>query len=380
MNMNNSLQFLKRVRFFKSLSDSDIAKIENVCQEKKFEPGEVIFVEGSLGNNFFIILKGSVDIWKGFRTPNQDSIGVFGPGQLFGELALIDGFPRSATVVSRESSLLLSIHRDDFNNVIAESRSITLSIMKSLAAMIRESTENFIEDLRTRNQNLEKANKRLRESEERIAASLREKEILLAEIHHRVKNNLQIVTSLLNLQSDQLKNQQIYDIFQESRNRVRAMALVHETLFHSSDLSCLDSGAYIRKLAASLMRASGMLQSHIRIEVEADDILLNLDDAVPVGLIINELISNSIRYAFPDNRPGEIRIITRQLDRDQVELSVCDNGTGFPPGFDFCHTDTLGLTLVKGLTEEQLEGSLRLDQTMGTRFTIRFRQKTLMKK
>ncbi|MDM8552434.1 histidine kinase dimerization/phosphoacceptor domain -containing protein [Desulfobacterales bacterium HSG2] len=377
--MNNSLQFLKRVRFFKSLPDSDIIKIENVCQEKRFEAEEVIFVEGSLGNNFFIILEGSVEIWKGFKTPNQDSLGVFGPGQLFGELALIDGFPRSATVVSRESSLLLSIHRDDFNKVLAESRTITLSIMKSLAAMIRESTENFIEDLRARNRHLEEANKQLRESEERIAASLREKEILLAEIHHRVKNNLQIVTSLLNLQSDQLKDRQVYDIFQKSRNRVRAMALVHETLFLSSDLSCLDSGTYIRKLAATLMRTAGIPHQRIRMETEADDILLNLDDAVPVGLIINELITNSLRYAFPDSTPGEIRISTRLVDEDQVELSVCDNGTGFPPGFDFRRAETLGLTLVKGLTEEQLEGSLRLDQTRGTRFTIRFRQKKLMK-
>ncbi|RLC19057.1 MAG: hypothetical protein DRI57_07685 [Deltaproteobacteria bacterium] len=272
--MNDSFHFLRCVHFFSSLSDSDIKKIENVCQEKRFGSGEIIFAEGAPGDNFFIILEGTVEICKGSEDGSQDMLGVYGPGHLFGELALIDGYPRSATVVVREPSELLSIHRDDFNKVIlAESNSITLSIMKSLAGMIRESTENFVEDLRSRNRHLEEAYQRLKKSEERISASLREKEILLAEIHHRVKNNMQIIISLLNLQSNHLKDKQLLRIFRKSQNRIRTIALVHEILVQSSDLSCLDFRSYIQKLVSTLSRTIiGPRHQEICLKIDAEEV------------------------------------------------------------------------------------------------------------
>lgn len=376
--MNDSFHFLRCVHFFSSLSDSDIKKIEDVCQEKRFESGEIIFAEGAPGDNFFIILEGSVEICKGSEDGSQDLLGAYGPGHLFGELALIDGYPRSATVIAREPSELLSIHRDDFNKVLSESSSITLSIMKYLAAMIRESTENFVEDLRSRNRHLEEAYQQLKKSEERISASLREKEILLAEIHHRVKNNMQIIVSLLNLQSNHLEDKQLLKIFQKSQNRIRAIALVHEILVQSSDLSRLDFRSYIRKLVSTLSRTIiGPRHQEIRLRIDAEEISFNLDDAVPVGLIINELITNSLQHAFPRGRRGNISINMRRVDEEWVELSASDNGVGFPESFDFDGAETLGLPLVKGLVEKQLEGSLHLKQTNGTQFTIRFRQKRL---
>jgi two-component sensor histidine kinase len=373
--MDEKFHWLRNVQFFKSLPDSDIIKIQEVCQERRFNAGEVIFFEGSLGDNFFIILEGTVEICKGYRGPDHGSLAVYGQGQLFGELALIDDFPRSATVVTREPATLLCINRDDFNQVITQSNSISLSIMKSLAATIRESTDNFLEDLRARNRHLEEAYQQLKASEARIAASLREKEVLLYEIHHRVKNNMQIITSLLSLQARQLKDDAMSQVFRTTRNRIRAMSLIHETLFQSSDLSRLNAGDYISKLVRVLFRTLGSGDGRVIWSAAADGIFLSLDDAVPVGLIINELVSNSIRHGFPPGCGGEISVSMRKREDDQIELSVMDNGKGFPRSVNFQTTPTLGLTLVRGLVEEQLEGRLMLNSSGGTRFTIRFSQK-----
>ncbi|GBC62750.1 hypothetical protein DENIS_3727 [Desulfonema ishimotonii] len=164
----DAFKFLKKVPLFSSLADSDIWKIEAVCREQKLRAGDIVFTEGRPGRHFYIVLEGAVSIWKDYRAPNQDLLAVYDPGHSFGELALIDDFPRSATVIAREPSKLLSINRHDFHQVIKTCPSIAFLIMRSMSLLIRERTDTFVAGLRDRHRNLEEAYARLKhEIEER---------------------------------------------------------------------------------------------------------------------------------------------------------------------------------------------------------------------
>jgi PAS domain S-box-containing protein len=208
-----------------------------------------------------------------------------------------------------------------------------------------------------------------KQAEERIKASLKEKEVLLKEIHHRVKNNLQIISSLLNLQSGYIQDERAGEMFKESRNRVKSMALIHEKLYQSKDLARIDFADYIRHLTAHLLRSYSVHSPSVNLKVNVDEILLDIDTAIPCGLIINELVSNALKHAFPAGASGEIRIDFHKDRNGKLVLVVGDNGAGLPPEFDFRHTESLGLQLVGTLTD-QLEGTLDLDRSQGTTFTI----------
>jgi PAS domain S-box-containing protein len=207
-------------------------------------------------------------------------------------------------------------------------------------------------------------------AEEQIKVSLREKEVLLKEIHHRVKNNLQVISSLLYLQSKSIKDQQSFEILQDSQNRVRSMALVHERLYQSKDLASIDFAEYVRNLVTYLFRAYGVNPNVIKLKIHLGNVLLGVDTAIPCGLIINELVSNSLKHAFPDGREGEICIEFRS-DDSQCTLMVGDNGVGFRQDLDFRDTGSLGLQLVDTLVD-QLEGTIELNRSGGTAFKITF--------
>jgi|GEM_PF-1068804 len=210
-------------------------------------------------------------------------------------------------------------------------------------------------------------------AEERIAASLHEKEILLKEIHHRVKNNLQVISSLLKLQSGYTKDDQAIAMFKDSQNRIRSMALIHEKLYQSQDLARINFSEYVQSLAAELLRSYRMGRNAIALNIEIDEIALNIDTAIPCGLLINELVSNALKHAFKNKDKGEI-CIQLQPDRDShFILSVSDNGIGFPQDLDFRDTESLGLQLVCTLTE-QLEGTVELNSHHGTTFNILFQE------
>ncbi len=210
-------------------------------------------------------------------------------------------------------------------------------------------------------------------AEEQIRASLAEKEVLLREIHHRVKNNMQVITSLLRLQSKQIIDPQILELFRESHTRISAMALIHETLYQSPELARIDFKNYLDKLVRTLFQIYGARIGRIRLSVDIGDISLDMDQAIPLGLIINELVSNSLKYAFPNKKSGEIGIAIRQ-DKDRIELCVSDNGIGIAPESDIRNMDSLGLRLVFDLVERQLQGSVEVVRTEGTRFIITFRK------
>ncbi len=207
-----------------------------------------------------------------------------------------------------------------------------------------------------------------------VRESLREKEILLKEIHHRVKNNLQIVSSLINLQARELEASPAYGPFMDTRNRIRAMAMIHERLYQSGDFSAVDMKAFIGEFAGSVFRSQEPGQGRIALRPEVDDLTLGVDDAIPCTLIINELLTNAIKHAFPGSRGGEIFLGIRNLAEGWVEVEVRDNGVGFPDHFDPGSSHTLGMELVRGLVR-QLGGTLEAAGRDGAAFSVRFTPK-----
>jgi PAS domain S-box-containing protein len=212
-----------------------------------------------------------------------------------------------------------------------------------------------------------------KEAEEKIKSALNEKEILLREIHHRVKNNMQVILSLLNLQAANQSDQRVKALFEELRNRINAMALIHETLYQSESLTRINLQAYVQGLATALLRMYETQSRGIDLSVQAQGVFINLDQAVPCGLIINELISNALKYAFPEGRFGQIRVEAAD-QKSMFDLSVSDNGIGLPENLDVRRVSSLGLRLVVGLAESQLGGSIEIGRGPGTRFHIRFPQ------
>ncbi|WAC05798.1 MAG: PAS domain S-box protein [Methanoregula sp.] len=211
------------------------------------------------------------------------------------------------------------------------------------------------------------------ERTEALNKSLHEKEILLKEIHHRVKNNLQIVASLLNLQSRQITDPATLAMIRESQNRIKAMALVHERLYRSEDISSIDVSDYVRFMGTNLFNFYGVTPATVRLTVDISDIRVDINRAIPLGLIINELLSNSLKYAFPSGRKGTIAV-TGKKDDGTIRIIVQDDGAGIPESLDWKKTESLGLRLVNSLTE-QLQGTIELDRTVGTKFTIVVKEK-----
>jgi PAS domain S-box-containing protein len=206
-----------------------------------------------------------------------------------------------------------------------------------------------------------------------LERSLDEKEILLKEIHHRVKNNLMMISSLLNLQSGYIKDKASKDIFKESQNRARSMALIHERLYNSSDLKKIDFSEYITLLATKLLHSYVADPSLIKLKINVENIFLDINTAIPLGLIVNELITNSLKHAFPNGRKGEINVVLHKKD-EEYEFTVEDNGIGFPKDIDYQNTESLGLQIVTNLTG-QIDGKIeKLDANPGTEFKINFKE------
>jgi two-component sensor histidine kinase/CheY-like chemotaxis protein len=237
---------------------------------------------------------------------------------------------------------------------------------------------------------------RRREAEARIKTSLEEKEVLLKEIHHRVKNNLQVVSSLLYLQSENVSDPEVLSMLKDSQNRIRSMALVHERLYQTEDLARIDFPEYLRDLAAYLVSSYSADAHAVSLRLDADDVVLDVDTAIPCGLIVNELVSNSLKHAFSgrpamgadsaavavqrtqgswisasNNDRNEIFIVVRAEDGGQLRLVVGDNGVGIPADKDWRNTQSLGLLLVNNLVR-QLRGAIELIGQGGTQFEIRF--------
>ena len=207
-------------------------------------------------------------------------------------------------------------------------------------------------------------------SEEQLRVALKEKEVLLKEIHHRVKNNLAVISSLLNMQSKYIRDKKTLEIFRESQNRVKTMALIHTKLYQSSDLARIDFADYIRNLTAGLIDSYRLEPGGVTLVLDVMDVYFDVNVGIPCGLIINELLTNALKHAFPNGRKGEVSVSLKP-DDETITLVVADDGIGFPDAIDFRNTESLGFQLVTALVD-QLGGTIELTRGKGTTFVISF--------
>ena len=213
---------------------------------------------------------------------------------------------------------------------------------------------------------------RRKSAETALRGSLHEKEALLKEVHHRVKNNLQVITSLLRLEAHRDVAPGTRNVLKEMQGRIRSMALIHETLYRTGDFARIDVGEYLRQLGQQLFRAQNSEPSRVRLKMDLAEILLDIDHAIPCGLIANELLSNSLKYAFPEGRAGDVWLRLSRGEDSSVVLRVEDTGVGLAPDFETRRTGSLGLQLVGDLSR-QLGGRLEIGGGgPGARFTITF--------
>jgi PAS domain S-box-containing protein len=206
--------------------------------------------------------------------------------------------------------------------------------------------------------------------EAQMQSSIQEKNVLLKEIHHRVKNNLQIISSLLNLQSMYIDDKKAYEVFKESQNRVKSMAIIHEKLYQSYNFAEINVAEYLKNLTNSIFSSYGINLDVIDLEINAQDIYLDINTAIPCFLLINEVITNCIKHAFPGGRTGKITIDFMKVD-DKYSITIRDDGVGLPKGLNLEQTNTLGLQLINNLTS-QLDGELEVKSNGGTEFRVIF--------
>ncbi|NOX56701.1 MAG: PAS domain S-box protein [Planctomycetes bacterium] len=255
----------------------------------------------------------------------------------------------------------------DFLQTLAQAVSVGLQ-----NSLLHERQRRYAEELEAANRELSRQIAEREEAQKRLSSALQQKVLLLREVHHRVKNNLQIISSLLRLQTRQAGVTAGDEVIEKSQIRIRAIALVHELLYRSSDLAHVDLMRYLSKLVEQLRQVYGIESSRVECHIEGVPVLLTIDQAVPVALVLNELVSNSFRHAFPQGRSGQITV-TVQRDEDQfAEITVRDNGTSLQRDFDLEKMSGLGLQLVSDLVHKQLRGSLTIESNGGTRFVVRF--------
>jgi two-component sensor histidine kinase/ActR/RegA family two-component response regulator len=268
--------------------------------------------------------------------------------------------------------------------LVIENRRLLQEVQRELAERKRAEEElrrhrDLLEEMvKERTAKLEEANDELqreinerKRAEKQIKASLAEKELLLKEIHHRVKNNMQIISSLLNIQLIHIKDHLVRKTFMETQNRIKSMAMIHEKLYRSENLTRIDFAEYIESLTADLFQAFNVNPDNVTLKKNVKNVYLDVSIGIPCGLIINELVSNSLKYAFPEGQPGEI-IIDFKLKNNTYELTVGDNGIGFPKYLDFRSSESFGLQLVR-LLVKKIEGTIELDKKRGIIFKIVFK-------
>jgi two-component sensor histidine kinase len=270
---------------------------------------------------------------------------------------------------------------EDFGGERQRSEDTQKAVLNILADFTEEKTHleemkravlNILEDLAQEKEQLEHSRMEVLRSEQAVRLSLREKETLLKEVHHRVKNNLQVIASLLRLQSRYLQDDASRAMFQESQNRVHSISLVHEMLYQAPDLAQVEFANYLLTLTKNLSESWSASVGSVDIEVAAIGVLLAVDIAIPCGLIVNELVTNALKHAFPDGRPGSIRVSAAWQPDGLLQLAVQDNGIGLRENLDVRRAGSLGLELVATLTR-QLRAKSVVKRDGGTTFEISFR-------
>ena len=275
---------------------------------------------------------------------------------------MIDTYGKLASLISEYSKTL--------EQKIKE-RNKAQAKLRILNEQLETGVEQRTAELLVTNQNLNRQILEKEKADAQVRKSLQEKELLLKEIHHRVKNNLLVVSNLLDFQTDYINDPVIVKMFENSQNRIHSMALIHEQLYNSPDLKQLNLSNYVIALLDKLSDSYETNRNGIEFLTDIDQVYLNIETAHPCGLIINELIANALEHGFHEREHGNIWVSLKKGDREQIILTISDDGMGFPEDLDFRETESLGLQLVCTLTE-QLEGEIKLDRSQGTSFEIRF--------
>ena len=309
---------------------------------KEIDPGKYFYINKELKDIFGLGEDETPDIEKLLAKAKANKKNISSP------VKLIDNFKKAEELIRED----LEITTKSGEKKFITAKKIPLYDQNLLIFTVQDVTEQL-------------------KAEEFLKNSLVEKEILLREIHHRVKNNLQTISSLLDLQAESITEEKILEAFRSSQNRIKSMALIHERLYKAEDLSKIKAEEYIEKLIDYLEDTYTSPTWDIEIITDINKLFLNLDVAIPCGLIINELVSNSIKYAFPDNRKGKIKISLQPDESKNLILTISDNGRGIPLEMLAQDSQTLGLQLVK-LLVKQLNGKMEIDGTNGTSIKIIF--------
>ncbi len=382
--MGKYFDFLKDVYFFRELTQEDINKIESVSHEKRYKSGDIIFKEGSIADKFYIIIEGNVEVWKDYTSTERDLLAIHGRGKLFGEMALVDELPRSATVVARDETRLLYINRDDFHKIVTENSSIALSIMKSVSLMVRKSNETFVEGLRDKNRKLEKAYRELKDAQEELIKAERLSAIgkFSSLILHDVRNPLSILkgyAEMILLHPDDVSRvKKSAERIVNEANRVNS--LINELLdFSRGDIRLNISIVHLNEFIESIIR-----EISDRFRSQKIDIATNIKFSGPVMLdadrmyrVLMNLADNS-RKAMPNGGTFSIEIDKRE----NLIIKVSDTGVGmseevkkhiFEPFFSYSAVGGtgLGMAIVKSIVEAH-KGTVRVEseRDKGTTFCI----------
>jgi two-component sensor histidine kinase/HAMP domain-containing protein len=290
---------------------------------------------------------------------------------IFGIVLLGIGFLLT-WVISRTITRPLNNLTQAVSNVTADNYSTSLDIQRNdEVGILANAFNNMINRINISQRDLQEKIKEISEKNALLQNSLHEKDVLIREVHHRVKNNLQVISSLLTLQANKLNEPRLTEAFKESQNRIRSMALIHEKLYKTSNFAKLEMEEYVNQLIMYLFTSYNINTSKIQTSVEIDNISVNIDIAIVLGLIINETITNSLKHAFNNNDKGRISISLKSCEDNSYALTIKDSGTGFPDDFNFEKSDTLGLLLVNTLVE-QLDGKVEFGTKGGAEIRVLF--------
>ena len=384
----NYFEFLKNVFFFKNLSDDEIKLVLAFCHEESFEPGKILFIEGSMADRFYIVLEGTVEVWKNYSDPKPDLLGIHGCGHFFGEMALVDELPRSATVVAKEPTKVLFLYRNDFHELIMKHSSIALSVMRSMSFLVRSSNEAFVEDLRRRNNELEAAYSELeaiqsdRLRNERLSTLGKFSSMIL----HDIRNPISIIKGQIQLMqlNPQDENRIRRSIQAISTETTKLERLAAEFLDYSRgeirlDFSIVHPQALLKTVEETI---SQRLESEgIRLDVQCSTNEPVLGDQDRILRAILNLVDNA-RKALADADRKHLSIRASD-EAGQLVIRIQDSGLGMGPEIlariyePFYSASTrggtgLGLLIVKNIIEAH-GGSMSVESTEGTgsTFTVR---------
>jgi two-component sensor histidine kinase len=298
----------------------------------------------------------------------------------------LDGLEASRQISERCPTPIVILTAHDSQNFVEEASEAGVgayitkppnAVEIERAIRIARARHGDLMNLRHANSKLKKEIGSRKKVQQKLKGLLKEREILIKEVHHRVKNNFMVVSSLLSLQSNKIQNKELQDAFKVGLDRIHAMALIHEKLYRSNDLSRIDFGDYIQTLTINLYRSYNIDPSNVILNTDIEEVSLEIDNAIPCGLVLNELMTNSVKYAFPPtfDKIGELNVSLKTANKDEIVLIVSDNGIGLPEDIDIEKTDSLGLRLVHLLINQQLGGTIEIDRANGTAYTLRFKLK-----